>query len=107
MQMKIFVFSLFQSNAENDDGFTALHAATDVGSTKTVEALLEAGARTDAINTYRETCFHTAARRNRAHITETLLLHGCPVDKRNLAGQTEVTKPRSKSRKNQADIQQI
>ena len=83
--------SIFQLNAENDDGFTALHAATDVGSTKTVEALLEAGARTDATNTYRETCLHTAARRNLAHIAETLLLHGCPVDRRNLAGQTEVT----------------
>ena len=77
-------------NAKNDDGFTALHAATDVGSTKTVEALLEAGARTDATNTYRETCLHTAVRHNRAHIAETLLLHGCPVDRRNLAGQTEV-----------------
>ena len=82
---------LFQLDAQNDDGFTALHAATDVGSTKTVEALLEVGARTDVTNTYRGTCLHTAARRNRAHIAETLLQNGCPVDRRNLAGQTEVT----------------
>lgn len=75
-------------NATQLDGATALHWATQTGQTPIVVALLEAGARVDAINDYGVTPLWLAAHNGHAAIANALLEHGAQPDKALPSGET-------------------
>lgn len=67
--------SIFDINAQNKSGWTALHLAASSGRLITVDILLRNGANIETINSNRQTALHIAAYYNHDWVVRALLNH--------------------------------